>query len=157
MKYEYLKYLKENSQTLKLLNSDNFAFTLSFLYFAFTEKQHLTLTHSAILLYLDDYLYDLNQTYKNIFPKQAKEYLDDFANDRSGYLRKYYGSEDEALYELTPHTQKALEFIESLEKKEFVGSRSKFNIVFELLEELEFETHLDDTERIKKLEAQKRE
>jgi len=157
MKYEYLKYLKENSPTLKLLNSDNFAFTLSFLYFAFTEKRNLTLTHSAILLYLDDYLYDLNQTYKNIFPKQAKDYLDDFANDRSGYLRKYHGSEDEALYELTPHTQKALEFIESLEKKEFVGSRSKFNIVFELLEELEFETHLDDTERIKKLEAQKRE
>jgi len=157
MKYEYLKYLKENSPTLKLLNSDNFAFSLSFFYFSFIEKRNITLTHSAILLYLDDYLYDLNQIYKNIFPKQAKEYLDDFANDRSGYLRKYRGSEDEALYELTPHTQKALEFIESLEKKEFVGSRSKFNIVFELLEELEFETHLDDTERIKKLEAQKRE
>ena len=41
MKYEYLKYLKENSSTLKLINSDNFAFTLSFFYFAFIENRKL--------------------------------------------------------------------------------------------------------------------
>ena len=156
MKYEYLKYLKTNSKTLKLLNSDNFAFSASFFYFAFTEKRNIVLSHSIILQYLDDYLYDINQTNNNAFVKSAKDYLEDFSNDNNGYLRKYHGSEDEALYELTPHTQKALEFLESLEKREFVGSRSKFNIVFELLEELEFETNLSDDERIKKLEKQKR-
>ncbi|MBN2824326.1 MAG: DUF3375 family protein, partial [Campylobacterales bacterium] len=39
--------------------------------------------------------------------------------------------------------------------KEFVGSRTKFNVIFELLEDLEFETHYSDEERIKALEAQK--
>jgi hypothetical protein len=157
MKYEYLKYLKENNQTIKILNSDNFAFTLSFFHLVFIKNRNLTLTHSAILQHLDDYLFDVNQSYKNSFVKSAKEYLDDFANDKNAYLRKYHSSEDEALYELTPHVQKALEFLESLEKKEFVGSRSKFNIVFELLEELEFETNFDDVQRVEKLEAQKRE
>jgi hypothetical protein len=57
---------------------------------------------------------------------------------------------------MTPHTQRALEWIESLQKREFVGSRSRFNIIFELLEELEFETGLDDEARIARLEAQKR-
>lgn len=156
MTYEHLKNLKATNQTLKLLNSDNIALILSFFYFVFIKNQNITLSHSDILLQLDDYLYDINQIYGGIFPKTPKEYLDDFANDRNGYLKKYHGSKDEALYELTPHTQKALEFIEGLEKKEFIASRSKFNIIFELLEELEFETNLSNEERIKKLEAQKR-
>jgi hypothetical protein len=59
------------------------------------------------------------------------------------------------VYEITPYTQSALEFIESLERSEFVGSRTKFNIIFELLEELEFETNLSDEERIAALQAQK--
>jgi len=156
MTYDYLKNLKSTNLTLKLLNSDNFAMSLAFFHFAFVQKRNITLNHSAILLYLDDFLYDINQTYTGAFPKSAKEYLEDFSHDRSAYLRKYHGSDDEALFELTPHAQKALEFIESLEKKEFIGSRSKFNIIFELLEELEFETNLSDRERIKKLEAQKK-
>ena len=156
LKYEYLKYLKETNLTLKILNSDNAAFTLSFFHFVFIENRNITLKHSLLLQHLDDYLYDINQTYNNTFVKTAKEYLDDFANDKNAYLRKYHANEDEALYELTPHVHKALEFLEALDKKEFVGSRSKFNIIFELLEELEFETNLDDTQRIAKLKAQKR-
>ena len=50
-----------------------------------------------------------------------------------------------------------MEFIESLEKSEFVGSRSKFNIIFELLEELEFETKMSDKQRIEQLELERKE
>jgi len=157
MTYEYLKNLKATNHTLKLLNSDNFAMSLAFFHFAFIKNRNITLNHSSILLYLDDFLYDLNQSYSDAFPKEPKAYLEDFSHDKSAYLRKYHAHDDEALYELTPQAQKALEFIESLEKKEFIGSRSKFNIIFELLEELEFETNLSDRERIKKLQRQKRE
>ena len=155
MTYEKLKSLQEHNRTLKLLKSDNFAFTLSFFYLTFVKNRKITLQHSEILSYLDDYLYQLNSIYENAYPKEAKEYLDDFVSEKNGYLRKYHDSADEALYELTPYTQKALEFIESLEKKEFVGSRSKFNIIFELLEELEFETTLSDEERIRELESKR--
>jgi len=106
---------------------------------------------------LDDYLFELNRTYDNRFPRQPKEYLEEFSSDKNGFLRKYQGHEDEPLYELTPYAQKALEFFESLEQREFVGSRTKFNIIFELLEELEFETGMDDTQRIEVLERQKEE
>ncbi|WP_324171590.1 DUF3375 domain-containing protein [Sulfurimonas sp.] len=155
MKYDYLKHLKNTNQTIKLLNSDNFAFMLSFFHFVFVKKAYIVIPHSQIIQYLDDYLYDINNSYNNIFVKTAKEYLDDFSNDKNAYLRKYHGEEDEPLYELTPHTNKALEFIESLAKSEFVASRSKFNIIFELLEDLEFETKLDNIGRIKKLQKQK--
>ena len=155
MTYEKLKNLKAHHHTLRLLSSDNFAFTLSFFYLAFVKNAKITLLHSEILSHLDDYLFNLNQTYENAFPREAKEYLDEFVSEKNGYLRKYHESADEALYELTPYTQKALEFIESLEKKEFVGSRSKFNIIFELLEELEFETTMSDEERIAELESKR--
>jgi len=155
MTYEKLKNLKSHHHTLRLLSSDNFAFTLSFFYLAFIKNGKITLLHSEILSHLDDYLFNLNQTYTDTFPREAKEYLDEFVSEKNGYLRKYHESADEALYELTPYTQKALEFIESLEKKEFVGSRSKFNIIFELLEELEFETTLSDEQRVVELEAKR--
>ncbi|HFS82369.1 MAG TPA: DUF3375 family protein, partial [Epsilonproteobacteria bacterium] len=153
MTYEYLKNLKATNQTLKLLNSDNFAMTLSFFRAVFTGARETTLPQSRILQQLDDYLYLLNQSYDGLFPRPAQAYLDDFA--ASGFLRKYYADADEPVYELTPQSQKALEWIESLEKREFVGSRSRFNLIFELLEELEFETGMDDKTRIAKLEAQK--
>jgi len=156
MTYEYLKTLKKHNQTLKLLNSDNFAMMVGFFYFVFIEKKYITIKHSVLVDMLDDYLYDINLTYDNTYPKPPKEYLDDFVSDKNGYLKKYHSTEDEPIYELTPYTQKALEFLQSLEKNEFVGSRSKFNIVFELLEELIFETNLSDEERIATLVKQKK-
>ena len=155
MTYEYLKNIKKYNQTIKLINSDNFAMMVSFFYFVFTTNKHISINHTTILNYLDDFLYDTNQSYGNLYPKNAKDYLDDFVSDKNGYLKKYHGSDDEAMYELTPYTQKAFEFLEDLEKKEFVGSRTKFNIIFELLEELEFETNLSDEDRIKTLQNQK--
>lgn len=107
MTFDYLKHLKSTNQTLKLLNSDNFAFMLSFFHFTFITNRHITLPHSQILVYLDDFLFDINQSNNNPFPKSAKDYLDDFANDKNGYLRKYHGDDDEPLYELTPTYQQS--------------------------------------------------
>jgi len=157
MTYEYLKNLKKYNQTIRLLNSDNFAMMVAFFYFVFVINKHLSINHSTILNYLEDFLYDLNQSYENLYPKNPKDYLDDFVNDKNSYLKKYHGNDGEAMYELTPYTQKVFEIVESLDKKEFVGSRTKFNIIFELLEELEFETNLSDADRIKSLIKQKEE
>ena len=153
MTYEYLKSLKNSNLTLKLINSDNFAFALSFFDFVFNQKRFLSINASMIEEFLEDFLYDLNKTYSDIFPKSAKDYLSDWTN--SGFLKKYYDSSGEIVYEITPYTKSALEFIEALDKSEFIGSRTKFNIIFELLEELEFETNLSDEERIKALKKQK--
>ena len=154
MTYEYLKNLKATHQTLRLLNSDNFAMSISFFYTVFVSARQTVLRQASILQSLEDYLFALELSYPGLFPRKPQAYLDEFA--QSGYLRKYYADADEPLYEMTPHTQRALEWIESLQKREFVGSRSRFNIIFELLEELEFETGLDDEARIARLEAQKR-
>ncbi len=155
MTYNYLKTLKATHQKLRLLCSDNFAMSVSFFHAVFVEARRTTMAQSELVRHLEDYLFTLNERQSGAFPKTAQEYLNDFAG--SGYLRKYYADADEPLYDLTPQTQKALEWIESLQKREFVGSRSRFSLIFDLLEELAFETDLDDEARIAKLEAQKRE
>ncbi len=154
MTYEYLKMLKASNPALKLLCSDNFAMSVSFFYKVFIEDRQKVLAQHKIVSLLDDYLYALAQIYPKEFPKEAQAYLDDFA--RAGFLRKYYADAQEPLYELTPHSQRVLEWIESLRKREFVASRSRLDIIFDLLEELEFETALDDEARIERLEAKKR-
>ena len=129
--------------------------SLSFFYTVFVAARRTTIRQSELVRQLEDYLFVLNEHEPDAFPRSPQAYLSDFAN--SGYLRKYYGDADEPLYDLTPHTQRAIEWIESLQKREFVGSRSRFNLIFELLEELIFETASDDETRIEKLEAKKRE
>jgi len=48
MTYEKLKNIKSSNRTLKLFNSENFTFTLSFFYLAFIKNSKITLTHSKI-------------------------------------------------------------------------------------------------------------
>ena len=115
------------------------------------------MAHSKLLSHLDDYMYELNQTYDNILEQDAKSYLDSWCSDENGYLRKYYDKQEEAVYELTPYAQKALEIVEGLQKREFVGSQGKFSMVLRLLEELEFATSMEDIDRIKQLEKKKKE
>ncbi len=158
MTYDYLKNLKNNHTAIQLINADNFPMIVGFFYHAFKSTQTQSLNESIILTKLDDWLYLLNQGYEEIqYPKQAKEYLDDFTHQSRGYLRKYYAYEsDEPIYELTPDIEKLLEWTEGLAQQEFVATESKVKTIMNLLKELEFETNLSDEERISVLEAQKK-
>ncbi|NEW60433.1 DUF3375 domain-containing protein [Sulfurovum sp. bin170] len=159
MTYEQLKYQKTNHKALQLLNADNFAMIVAFFHHSFRSTQTQTLKESEILTKLDDFLYNLNQGYDEPkYPKTAKSYLDDFTNQKSSYLRKYYGYEsDEPLYELTPDIERLITWLDGLQKQEFVATESKLNIIMILLKELEFETNLSDEERFRELEREKRE
>ena len=115
MTYEYIQNLKANHKTLKLLGSDHIAFYLSFFYEAFIKSGEAVVSHSKLTSMLDDYLYELNQTYDNAFLQDTKHYLDSWCSDANGYMRKYYDTQEEPLYELTPYVQKALEIVEGLQ------------------------------------------
>lgn len=87
---------------------------------------------------LDDDLYALNlRLGEDTFPRPAMAYLDDWSTTDHGWLRKFYppGS-DEARYALTPSVEKALRWVEDLRAREFVGTESRLNTVFELLRQM---------------------
>ena len=138
MNFEYLKTLP----SFKLLRSDNFPFFLGFFYYVF--KNDDKIPHIEIEAKLDDYMFEYG-----IGIKTPKEYIEDMV--KAGYLKRYF-EKDILYYELTKDIYKVMEFVESVEKKEFVGSETKFNILLDILDKLNFET-LEKDERIEVLKG----
>ena len=74
---------------------------------------------------------------------------------QQGYLRRYYDSTDEPVYELTPASENALKWLEDLTKQQFVGTHSRLLQLFSILQQLVNKT-AGQPDRIKKLEEDKR-
>jgi hypothetical protein len=107
---------------------------------------------------LDDFLYPLrSELGDDAFPRAAAQYLDDWASDDRGWLRKYYPPDtDEAHFDITPATEKALDWLVGLGQRNFVGTESRLMNVFELLQNLVSGTETDPWARISELERRKR-
>jgi len=72
-----------------------------------------------------------------LFPKSAQEYLNDWAANEKGWLRKFYpAGSDEPHFDLTPATERALAWLTSLTERAFVGTESRLLTLFELLKQM---------------------
>lgn len=155
MEYQDIKRLKEQHPSLKLLNADNSPLIISFLYQQFKEKNLLSISKDDLESSLSNYLYHLKtQERIEAYPRQPTEYLEDWTN--AEFLRSYYASDDKIYFELTHHTEKALDWIKNLiELRKFVGTESRLLKIISTLKELAYESNSDSAERLKELEKQK--
>lgn len=159
MNYDYLCQLRSNHPAWHLLTLDTAPLIAGFLHHAFIRPNKRAIRQRELVSALDDYLYDLHQSYgEKIYPRPAKEYLDTWAHADYAFLRKYYPpQEDEAEYDLSAATEKALEWLNSLREKQFVGTESRLLTIFELLRNLVHETESDAETRIAELSKRKAE
>ena len=151
--YDELVLLRSNHPAWALLRSNNVALVLSFLGRVFVEDNASNLPLSLLEAELDDELYALNQRLgDDAFPKSARAYLDDWAAPERGWLRKFYrpGS-DEAHYDLTPAVEKALLWVGDLRPREFIGTESRLNTIFELLRQMVYGAETDPEHRLVEL------
>lgn len=157
MDHENIKYLKDYNPTVKLLRLDNAPLIISFLFQEFKKTNKIVISNTELKTSLSDYLYHLNHIYgEKTYPGTAQNYLDKWSND--GFLRKYYTSNsDEPAFELTPATEKALDWIKDLDKKEFVGTESRLLKIFDILKEIVYKSSDDPLKRLEELENQKHE
>ncbi len=157
MNFDKIFQLLKTNTTVKLITADNAPLILSFLFQSFKQNQGIyqsdTILEKELIAQLADHLYLINHE-ENLYPRQPKQYLTDWTN--AGFLRKYPAKNDDFLYELTPATENAFKWIDSLDKKEFIGTESRLKHLFERLKELSTKSERDDTLRIKELEAKKR-
>lgn len=155
MDYLHVKSLKETHPTIRLLNADNCPLIISFLFQSFKQVNKTSVSNDELVSSLTDYLYFLRSLCgDDAYPETAQNYLDKWANDQ--YLRKYYPQNtDEAHFELTPATEKALEWLKDLEARQFVGTESRLIRVIEILREIVYQTTDDPTKRLEELERQK--
>jgi hypothetical protein len=153
--FEDLAWLRANSPAWRLLCAANAPLVLSFLNEVFVEENNRSIGATELASRLDDTLYALNQR-GHSFPKRPKEYLDDWASPEAGWLRKFYpDGTDEPHYDATPAVEKALQWVRSLHSRDFVGTESRLNTVFDLLRQIVFGTETDPGERIRELRRQR--
>ncbi len=155
--YFDLANMRSTHPAWRLMAADNAPLIAAFLDTAFRESNLRQLSESDLSMELDDFLYQLRAgTAEGLFPRSGKEYLDEWARNERGWLRKFYppGS-DEAYYDLTPATERALQWLEGLFESSFVGTESRLYTLFHLLEEIVHGVETDRTVRIERLKKQR--
>ena len=144
------------SAAVKLLQSKNASLTLSFLYDQFKRKQRVTIPQAELTERLTAYLESLVQAHSNLYGGTAVSYLRIWCDDDHRFLRRYYESgSDDPVYELTPDTERAIAWVEELQKTEFVGTESRFLRIFDLLQKIVTYSTEDVAARLAQLEKDK--
>ncbi len=159
MDHDYLEKLKQTHPTLRLLNADNAPLIVGFLHQAFIQPNQRSMAHSELVSRLDDYLFQLRGIHGNEkYPKTACQYLEDWSDNQTPFLRKYYTDlNDEPEFDLTPTTEKAIEWLQSLAERQFIGTESRLLTIFHLLQEIVHATEQDPKVRLAELERKKAE
>jgi hypothetical protein len=159
MDYQRLESLRRMNPAWRLLAAAHAPFVASFLYDAFIRRNIRTYLQSELVSKLEDHLYRLRTEAGDAgFPRSAGEYLDDWASDEHGWLRKYYsGASDEPTFDVTPATERALDWIASLQARQFVGTESRMVAVFDLLRQLVERAQSDPGVRLAELRKRKAE
>lgn len=137
MTFDETTLLLKTNTSIKLIMAGNAPLIISFLYNTFQQNasslQADAIPEKELSDALTDTLYRLNEE-SETYPKPAIEYLTDWAN--AGFVRKHAGKTDDFIYELTPVTETVFKWIDSLKKREFVGTESRLKNLFEKLQEL---------------------
>jgi hypothetical protein len=149
VQYDEVTYLRAHP-AWALLRSPHAPLVLAFLGRVFVDRNAADLPAMELIAELDDELYALNQRLgEDTFPRPAAAYLDDWASSEHGWLRKYYpAGSDEAHYDLAPAVERALLWVQELRPRDFVGTESRLNTIFELLRQMVFGADDDPEQRL---------
>lgn len=159
---ENIQRILQDSPSVHLLKLRKLDFVVSFLYTTF-DKNRTTIVSDNLHRSLEDYLneFEVDEDEENdiqVFDSnelKAKKYIKKWTD--SGFLSNYYDNDGNIVYQLSPYTIKTLNWLETLKKKEFIGTESKFKDIFNQLEKLVESTDENVDKRIKNLEKRKAE
>jgi uncharacterized protein DUF3375 len=155
--YRSLQSLKRTNPAWKLMLADHAPMIISFLHKTFIQPNLRTMSQPELASKLADYLYAFRELAgEDTYPKRADQYLDEWASDEKGWLRKYYPpGDDEVHYDLTPPTERVIDWISGFQQRQFVTAESRLMMVFELLRQIIEGTEVDPETRIAELERKK--
>ena len=152
-----LKALQNHNPAWRLLSSPHAPLIASFLHRVFIVTNVRVMAASDMAEALNDELYEIRQLLgEDTFPKPALEYLNDWAASDKGWLRKFYRTgTDEAQFDLTPSSERALAWLEQLSERQFVGTESRLLTLFDLLKQMRDGTEANPVRRIAELQGRR--
>lgn len=157
VKHSSLELLRRTHPSWRLLLADHAALVESFLCRVFIAPNVRSISGPELASLLEDELHGLREEHgDDRYPRSAADYLDEWADDQHRWLRKYYPQgTDEPAFDLTPATEKALEFVISLDRPQRVSTESRLLTVLELLRQLTLGTETDPAAHLADLEKRR--
>ena len=152
-----LEAMRRQHPAWRLLAAESAPLVASFLHRVFIVPNVRVMSQSDLVEALEDTLFALReQRGADAFPKGALEYLNDWAANERSWLRKFYppGS-DEPRFDLTPATEKAIDWLVSLGERSFVGTESRLLTLFELLRQMNEGSEADPQLRVRELQRRR--
>lgn len=157
MDFERVLFHIEHSATLRLMQSKQAPLAMSFFFFAFKSKNRLQIPYAELKELLVEFLENLDDDTRQEYTLLPQQFLDAWSNDSQGFIRKYFElNQDEPLTELTADTERALEWIQNLEKREFVGTQSRFLSIYESMKRIADQTEDNPASRLTFLKEQRK-
>ena len=159
MSHAALASLRKNHPAWRLLRADSAPLVASFLNRVFLVPNVREIAQADLQEALEDELYALRERLGDeCYPKSASDYLNDWADNAQGWLRKFYPQQsDEPHYDLTPATEKGIRWLASLSERSFVGTESRLLTLFDLLHQIVEGSERDPKVRIAELRKKRRE
>ena len=136
--HDTLDALRRQHPAWRLLQADSVALVASFLHAVFVLPNRRSISQADLAEALEDTLFAVReQRGEHLYPKAAVEYLNDWAANDKGWLRKFYpAGSDEPHFDLTPATERALAWLDSLGQRQFVGTESRLLTLIDLLRQM---------------------
>lgn len=153
MDYATLEAMRRRHPAWRLLLADSAPLIASFLHRVFVVPNLRVIRQADLVEALEDTLFALReQLGPEAFPKRAQDYLNDWAANERGWLRKFYPNDsDEPHFDLMPATEKAIRWLVSLTTRSFVGTESRLLTLFELLKQMSRGSETDPQLRLQEL------
>ena len=159
--YPTLDLLRRQHPAWRLLAAEHSALVASFLHRVFITPNVRVMAQSDLAEALEDTLFDLRESLREksggkSFPKSAQEYLNDWAADDKGWLRKFYPTgSDEPHFDLTPACERALAWLATLGERAFVGTESRLLTLFDLLKQMSEGSQTNPEARLAELQKRR--
>ncbi|BBO31067.1 DUF3375 domain-containing protein [Lacipirellula parvula] len=145
------------SPAIRLLHATNAPFIITFFEQVFKQASRITLPHSELFTALVAYQEELSETHPGVLSSRADSYLNDWCSAESRWLQRLLESgRDEPLYQLTPHSEDVLVFLDRALDKDlgFVGTESRLKLVIDTLSDLVIGSSDDPEVRLQHLRAE---
>lgn len=165
MQIRNIAQLLESSSSIQILRMRNATWILPFLYRVYKESDRFSISEMQLTTMLSDLLVeqgDNSEDWEEVKIEQgeneesrARKYLFNWVQKR--ILQDFPDAEGHTMYQLSSYTEKVFQWLQSLDKRDFVGTESRFKMLFTSLKEIVEKTEDDKNKRLEELKNRRAE
>ena len=160
-----ISYLLQSAPSVQIIRMRNAHWVIPFLFNAFKTENILSIPEPSLINLLAEELRNHSEGTEDL-----EEARIEFGEDEESRARKYLlnwvqrrllqdfpDSGSVTQYQLSAHTEKLFQWLQSLEKRQFVGTESRFKFLFQTLREMVEYTEDNATRRLEELKNRRAE